>query len=285
MPLAFSPDMLLPSAKLKPVPVSPHAWEELAISDAGKQFVDRKIVLPLQRSELAGKHGLAPPRAVLLFGPPGTGKSQLPRAIASRLGWSLIEADLSTVVQDPVRLADLFRESFQREDVVVFFDEFEHLGLRRAPERTDTRVLTNEFLKSVDALRADGQLLLVCATNHVTLLDPALLRPGRFDFIVPVGPPDGATRQQLLQSRVRRSDGARVDVDRVAAATDGLTAADITELWQRAAQQAFEREFFTGRPTRVGTDDLLVSSENLRPTLSDEDRAAFERDARAFARL
>jgi transitional endoplasmic reticulum ATPase len=285
MPLAFSPDILLPSTVLKPVPVSPRAWEELAISDAGKQFVDHKVVLPLQRSELAGKHGLAPPRAVLLFGPPGTGKSQIPRAIACRLEWSLIEADLSTVVQDPVRLADLFRESFQREGVVVFFDEFEHLGLRRAPERADTRVLTNEFLKSVDALRDDGQLLLVCATNHVALLDPALLRPGRFDFIVPVGPPDGATRQQLLQSRVRRSDGARVDVDRVAAATDGLTAADITELWQRAAQQAFERELFTGRPTRVGTDDLLGSSENLRPTLSDEDRAAFERDARAFARL
>ena len=270
---------------LEPTAVPPATWNALTDSEGRKDLVERKIVLPILRRSLARKHGLAAARAVVLFGPPGTGKTHFARAIAARLGWALIEADLSAIALYPARLARLFRQLFGLREVVVFFDEFEHLAMRRAPENAGGRPVTNEFLKWLDALSEDDHLLLVCATNHVDLLDPALLRPGRIDFIMPVGPPDAAARRHLLEDRLARSENADVDVERAVGAAEGLTAADIGEVWNRAAQRAFERELTSERGARVTTDDLLAAIATHRPSLSRDDLAAFERQVREFARV
>src|SRR5919108_1729908 len=124
---------------LEPTAVPPATWDALTDSEGRKQLVERKIVQPILRGDLARKHGLTSARTVLLFGPPGTGKTHFARAIAGRLRWALIEADLSAVALYPARLARLFRQLFDLREVVVFFDEFEHLGMRRAPERTEGR--------------------------------------------------------------------------------------------------------------------------------------------------
>ena len=273
-----------PTQVLEPTAVPPGTWDALAESEGRKQLVEREIVLPILRKDLARKHGLAPARAVLLFGPRGTGKTHFARAIAARLEWALIEADLSAVALYPARLARLFRQLFGLRSVVVFFDEFEHLGMRRAPERTEGRSITNEFLKRLDALSEGGQMLLICATNHVDQLDPALLRPGRFDFVIPVGPPDATARRRLLEGCLTRAQGAEVDLGRVVGAVEGLTAADIVEVWNRAAQRPFERELTTGRRAQVTTDDLLAAVATHRPSLSREDLEAFEHQVREFAR-
>lgn len=282
----MSSDPPPPSAPVpEPTAVPPAAWNALTDSGGRKELLERKIVLPILHRELAHKHGLAPARALLLFGPPGTGKTHFTRAIAARLGWALIEADLSAVALQPARLARLFRELFARREVVGFFDEFEHLGMRRAPDNAGGRPVTNEFLKGLDALSNDDNLLLVCATNHVDLLDPALLRPGRFDFILPVGPPDAAARRHLLEGRQACSENADVDLERASGAAEGLTAADIGEVWNRAAQQAFERELTSRRTARVTTEDVLTAVETHRPSLSPDDLAAFEQQVREFARV
>jgi transitional endoplasmic reticulum ATPase len=274
-----------PTPALEPTTIPPSIWDALTDSEGRKRLVERKILLPLLRKHLARKHGLAPARAVLLFGPPGTGKTHFARAIAARLEWALIEADLSAVALHPVRLANLLRQLFGLREVVVLFDEFEHLAMRRAPDRTEGRSITNEFLKWFDTLVTDGRLLLVCATNHVDLLDPALLRPGRFDFVVPVEPPDAMARRQLFEECLTRAEAAQVDLDRIVSAAEGLTAADIAEVWNRAAQRSFERELTTGRSSPVTTEDLVGAIATHRPSLSREDLEAFEHQMRAFARL
>lgn len=274
-----------PAQVLEPRVVPPGTWDALADSEGCKQLVERKIVLPILRQDLAQKHGLAPARAVLLFGPRGTGKTHFAPAIAARLEWALIEADLSTVGTYPARLASLFRQLFRLRDVVVFFDEFEHLGMSRAHDHIEGRPITNEFLKRMDGLSEGGRMLLICATNHVDELDPALLRPGRFDFVVPIGPPDAIARRRLLTDCLTRAEDAEVDLDRVVADVDGLTAADIVDVWNRAAQRPFERELSTGRGARVTTDDLLAAIAKHRPSLSREDLQLFESQEREFARL
>lgn len=263
----------------------PATWDALTDSEGRKELVERKIVLPILRRDLARKHGLAPAKAVLLFGPPGTGKTHFARAIAARLGWALIEADLSAVALHSARLARLFRQLFSLHEVVVFFDEFDHLGMRRVRDNAEGRPVTNELLKRLDALSDDGRLLLICATNHVDQLDPALLRPGRFDFVVPVGPPDSVARRQMLLDCLARAENADVDLERVASSTNGLTAADLGDVWNHAAQRTFERELTSGQGARVTTDDLLAAISTRRPSLSREDLAAFDRQVREFARV
>jgi transitional endoplasmic reticulum ATPase len=269
---------------LEPTAVPPAAWDALADDDGRKRLVEQKIVLPILRKDLARKHGLQPPRAILLFGPTGTGKTHFVRAIAARLGWALIEADLSPVALYPARLAELFNQLFALRHVVVFFDEFEHLGMRRATQNAQTRPVTNEFLKRLDTVSKRGRLLLACATNHVDQLDPALLRPGRFDFVLPVGPPDAAARAQLLEERLSLAEETQVEIGRVVAATEHLTAADIVEVWNQAAQRAFERELANERTARVTTDDLLAAVATHRPSLSHEDLERFQRQVHQFAR-
>jgi transitional endoplasmic reticulum ATPase len=272
-------------SRLEPTAVPPAAWDALADSDGRKQLVEQRIILPILRKDLALKHGLQPPHAILLFGPTGTGKTHFVRAIAARLGWALIEADLSPVALYPARLADLFNQLFGLRQVLVFFDEFEHLGMRRGTQNTEGRPITNEFLKRLDAVSKRGRLLLACATNHVDQLDPALLRPGRFDFVLPLGPPDAAARAQLIQDRLSLAEETDVDIARVVAATEHLTAADIAEVWNRAAQRAFERELATARTARVTTEDLLAATATHRPSLGPDELDHFERQVREFARL
>ncbi|HEX2173825.1 MAG TPA: ATP-binding protein, partial [Dehalococcoidia bacterium] len=192
--------------------------------------------------------------------------------------------DLSTVPLDPARLRQLFERLFRVEQAVIFFDEFEYLGLRRNAQ-TATEPLTAELLRCLPLLRASGQALAVCATNHVGVLDPALLRPGRFDLILPMGLPDAAERRSLFDRLLARHRRGLIDLDLVVAQSDGLTPADLEAVCQRAAQTAFEREIADGADSHVTTEDLVQALDLTRPTVSAEELRTFEREVESFARL
>ena len=124
-----------------------------------------------------------------------------------------------------------------------------------------------------------------CATNYVRLLDPALLRPGRFDLILPVGLPDEGDRRALVDQLLTRHQCGPIDLPAIVDATGGLTPADLELVCQRAAQAAFEREVSGGRDSRLETADLWEVLSGYRPTVPDEDRQAFLEDVAHFARL
>jgi SpoVK/Ycf46/Vps4 family AAA+-type ATPase len=264
--------------------VNADAWDSLAGMAALKAQIERRLLLPMRERARASRHGITPPGAVLLFGPPGTGKTALARAIAGRLGWAFVDVDLSTVALDSARLRRLFEHLFRLEEVVIFFDEFEHLGLNRESQTTPVEPLTAELLRGLPALRASGKVLAVCATNYVRLLDPALLRPGRFDLVLPIGLPDATDRAAILGDLLRRRPCGAIALDTVVARADGLTPADLGAVCQQAAQSAFEREVATGRESRIETADLLVALERYRPTVNPEDVALFQEDVEHYAR-
>lgn len=255
-------------------------WSELSGMMAEKKLVENRIVGPLAHRELARSHGLEPPRSIILFGPPGTRKTTFARAIASRLGWPFVEIFPSRIASEHGGLLAGIRETFARIDllerVVEFIDEVEEIAPQRgflsgSASFQSGHSVVNEMLKVIPSFRARDTRLLVCATNSVRSLDPAFLRPGRFDYVIPVGPPDEAARRAIWSSLVDRSGRKDVDIESLVAQSKDLTPADIALCGQNAAQLAFERELWQGsQPDGPGarSDDYLRMIENARPTVS-----------------
>lgn len=267
-------------------------WDAIAGMQAEKTMIERRVVLPLQEPERAQAHGVLPPRAIVLFGPPGTGKTTFARGIASRLEWPFVEIFPSRLAAGEGGLANALREVFSQisdlERVVLFMDEVEEIAPRREGKPTsEVHGVTNELLKLIPAFRERDTRLLVAATNSIRSMDSAFLRPGRFDYLIPVGPPDAVARVALWSRFVRASDRLDVDLDALAAATEGFTPADIEYAARVAAQVAFEREVVHGEVVDArgaSTEDYLGAIGQVRPTVTPPIRAEFIEDIAAFAR-
>ncbi|MCX5892169.1 MAG: AAA family ATPase [Deltaproteobacteria bacterium] len=265
-------------------------WDTISESQPPKQLVQRKIILPLTRPDLTKKHGVVPPKTIIFFGPPGTGKTHFAKAIAGALSWWFIEIAPSMLMVDGAEklganLRQVMEKSRKLEDAVIFIDEFEEIaGSRDEASRVD-KSITNEFLKQVPLLKNQGNhILFICATNYIRELDAALLRPGRFDCIIPVGALNEDERATILQYYLSRLNTGDVDVNRIIQMTNRFTPADMEYLFQQVAQFAFEQELETQQDYRVTTDTIFTIIPKIRPTLSEEVIMEFEKDSIAYSR-
>ncbi|MFE0186528.1 ATP-binding protein [Streptomyces sp. NPDC058989] len=268
-------------------------WESIAGMSAEKTLIERRLVLPLEHPELAGQYRLVPPRAVVLFGPPGTGKTTFARAVASRLRWPFIEVFPYQLAEDAHGVAAALRRLFARvehlEQAVLFFDEAEEIASERHDPTTLAHRVTNELLKLIPQFRRGDRRLLICATNAVRSLDPAFLRPGRFDYLIPVGPPDAQARRAIWIRYIGPDRAAGLELDALVEASDRFTPADIEYAARTAAQSAFERHLSSGPdegadPDRL-TGDYLQAIAHTRTSLTEDDIRAFDRDLRTAARV
>ncbi|MFJ5225010.1 ATP-binding protein [Streptomyces sp. NPDC088400] len=247
-------------------------WEKLSGMADEKRLIERRLVLPLANPELAAEHGVEPPQAVVLFGPPGTGKSTFAKAVAGRLGWPFVELFPSRLaLEDGLAngLSRRFEEIAQLDHVLVFIDEVEEVaGARNLADPVSVGVV-NELLKSIARFRDRDGRLLVCATNTVAALDPAFLRHGRFDYVLPVGPPDHEARDALWAGYIAKT-GAEADTAVLADASEGFTPADIRQVARTVAQTVFERTLDSGERGQPTTEDYLHTIRRTRPTVTDE---------------
>jgi hypothetical protein len=268
-------------------------WDRISGMEQEKGVIENRVVLPLAHPERAAAHGVLPPHAIVLFGPPGTGKTTFARGIASRLGWPFVEVFPSRLAGVEGGLANALRGVFARindlEKVLVFLDEVEEI----APQRGDSPTtaahgVTNELLKLIPAFRERQTRLLVAATNSVRSLDSAFLRPGRFDYLIPVGPPDTNARRALWSRFIARTGRTDVDLDVLVESTAGFTPADLEHAARIAAQASFEREVVGGRTDAEpgpSTQDYLEALTGVRPTVTEPMRRAFDQDIESFARV
>ena len=271
--------------------ISKELWDTISDSQPPKQVVQRKIILPLTQQDLSKKHGVVPPKTIIFFGPPGTGKTHFAKATAGALSWWFIEIAPSMLMVDGTEkvganLRLIMEKSRSLEEAVIFIDEFEEIaGSRDEANRVD-KSITNEFLKQVPLLKSQGnKILFICATNYIRQLDAALLRPGRFDCIIPVGGLNEDERSTILQYYLSKLNTGEVDLDRIIKMTSQFTPADMEYLFQQVAQFAFEQELVTKHDYRVTTDTIFDIMPKIRPSLTEEVIVEFEKDSIAFSRF
>lgn len=224
-------------------------WDKVAGMKREKQLLERRLVLPLAQAELADEFGVVPPRAVVLFGPPGTGKTTFAKAIASRLEWPFVEVFPSRLAAGREGLAGALRTTFleisELEHAVVFLDEVEEIASHRAGDPpSPNQGVTNELLKIIPAFREQPGRLLVCATNFIRALDSAFLRHGRFDYVIPIGLPDAEARRAMWQRFIPEAVLGEVDVEQLVARTEGFSPADIEFAARSASQRALEKAVY-----------------------------------------
>ncbi|WP_263055238.1 ATP-binding protein [Curtobacterium sp. RIT-PI-V] len=269
-------------------------WDSIGGMQHEKDLLERRLVMPLARPDLAERFGVVPPSAVVLFGPPGTGKTTFARAIASRLEWSFVEVFPSRLASDPAGLAGALRETFTKiadlEHAVVFIDEVEEIAVQRGGEPPSAmQGVTNELLKIIPMFRDQPNRLLVCATNFIRALDTAFLRHGRFDYVIPIGLPDSDARTSIWSRYIPPHVLADIDVDALVSSTDGFSPADIEYAAQKASQGALERALSSdaGVDGAAGpsSSDYLDAVADTRATVSREVADAFLEDIESIARV
>ncbi len=266
-------------------------WDTISDSQPPKQLVQRRIILPLKEEALSRKHGVIPPKTIIFFGPPGTGKTHFVKAIAGVLSWWYIEILPSMLMVDGVEriganLHDVMEKARNLEDVVVFIDEFEEIAASRNEANRIDKSITNEFLKQVPLLKNQGnKILFVCATNYIRQLDDALLRPGRFDCIIPVGGLDEDGRRTILEQFLSSLNTKDVDLNLIVKITARFTPADIEYLFQQVAQFAFEQEYAKKQNYLVTTDTFVEIVPKIRPSLTDEIIDEFQKDVITYSRV
>ncbi len=266
------------------------AWDTIADSQPPKQLVQRRIILPLTEAELSKKHGVIPPKTIIFFGPPGTGKTHFVKAIAGVLSWWYIEILPSMLMADGIekfgsKLHAIMERARTLEDAVIFIDEFDEIAGSRDDATMVNKSITNEFLKQIPLLKSGGStILLVCATNYISRLDAALLRPGRFDCIIPIGDLDEEARKTIVRYYLARLNTHGVDLDRIVSMTRRFTPADIEYLFQQVAQFAFEQEYAGRSDYLVTTETFLKMIPNIRPSLTERMIEEFQKETRAYAR-
>jgi SpoVK/Ycf46/Vps4 family AAA+-type ATPase len=267
------------------------AWDRLGGMVREKELIERRVILPLAQPQLAERLGLVPPRAIVLFGPPGTGKTSFARGAASQLGWPFVELFPSRLAgESPAGLAAALREAFalvaELDKVVLFIDEVEEIAGSRQPRTVSAaQGVTNEMLKLIPAFREQDERLLICATNSVRALDNAFLRHGRFDYVLPIGPPDPAARQAIWDRYLAAVPHGELDMAAIVEESQLFTPADIEFAARRTAQLAFERVLFEHGKELVTTDDIRHAISQTRRTLTPELVADFEQDITEYARI
>jgi cell division protease FtsH len=242
-------------------------FEDVAGVDEAKQELT-EVVGFLKHPERYGRLGARLPRGVLLVGPPGTGKTLLARAVAGEAGVPFFSINGSEFVEmfvgvGAARVRDLFEEARKQAPAIIFIDEIDALGRARGSyplggldEKEQT---LNQLLAELDGFDPKVGLVLIAATNRPEILDPALLRAGRFDRQVLVDRPDRSGRVAILRVHVKKVELApNVDLDQVAALTPGFSGADLANLVNEAALQATRSNH-----EKIDTDDFTVAIERI----------------------
>ncbi len=255
-------------------------WEDVGGLEEAKRSLREGIELPLKHPEAFRRLGIRPAKGFLLYGPPGTGKTLLAKAVARQAEANFIATKSSDLLskwygESEQQIARLFQRARQVAPTVIFIDELDSLAPQRGGglgEPAVTERVVNTLLAEMDGLEELQGLVVIGATNRPTLLDPALLRPGRFDEMVYVSVPNREGRLHIL--RIHTADmplGGDVDVEQLADRTQGYTGADLEDLVRRAGLQALRENLESVEvPMRFFEVALKESRASVTPEMERE---------------
>jgi SpoVK/Ycf46/Vps4 family AAA+-type ATPase len=238
-----------------------------------KKEIDLKIIKPLLHPELYKAYGKKTGGGILLYGPPGCGKTHIARATAGEVNAKFINVGLNDILDMWVgnsekNLHQVFELARANTPCVLFFDEIDALGASRSDmKQSSGRHLINQFLQELDGIGNNNEgILILGATNTPWHLDAAFRRPGRFDRIIFVSPPDDVAREAILEMKLKDKPVAQVDYKQLAKKLDHFSGADIEALIDITIEEKLEATFADGIIKKIETKDLLNASKKLRPS-------------------
>ncbi len=251
-------------------------WEDIGGLEEVKQALKEAVEWPLKHPKLFERLGIRAPKGILLYGPPGTGKTLLAKAVATESEANFIsikgpEILSKWVGESEKAIREIFKKARMTAPTVIFLDEIDSIAPRRGSHLGDSGVtdrIVNQLLSEMDGLERTKDVIVIGATNRPDILDPALLRPGRFDRIIYVPPPDEEARYQILKIHTRRMPLAEdVDLRELARLTENYTGADLEALVIEAALNAARENM---EIDKVYKRHFMAALEKVKPSLTPE---------------
>lgn len=250
-----------------------------------KSDLKESIMVPLLKPEVARDYGIAPPRGILLFGPPGCGKTLLMSALAGELSVEMFTVKCSDVMskwygESEQKIDQLFQTAKERRPAIIFLDDIDAIAKSRDLYAGDdvTPRLLGMILSEIDGMDKTPGLIIVGTTNRPELVDAALLRPGRFDKIIYVPQPSTPERVEILRVHLRsRPVADDVDLDEIARRTERFSGADLANLVTEASVVAMRRALSSGRHSPIARDDILRVLQNVKASISLAQAEEYER--------
>lgn len=258
-----------------PVPLEKPAvnFSDVGGMESLKEDIRMKIIFPMTHPEIYQAYGKSAGGGILLYGPPGVGKTHLARATAGEVNAGFISIGISDVLdmwigQSERNLHEIFEYARANKPCVLFFDEVDALGASRSDMRGSAgRQVINQFLAELDGIDSQNDgILILAATNAPWHLDSAFRRPGRFDRIIFVPPPDEPARADILRVLVRGKPVDEIDMGKLARKTDRFSGADLKALLESAIEDKLREAMRTGKPEPLSTRDLLRGIGKIKPT-------------------
>ena len=249
-------------------------WEDIGALEEAKQELKEAVEWPLKFGKVFEHMNAKPPKGILLYGPPGTGKTMLAKAVATESEANFIAVKgpefLNKESEKAVR--ETFRKARQASPCVIFMDEIDSIAPERGSGNGDSNVterVISQMLTEMDGLESLNNVVVIAATNRPDIMDPALLRPGRFDKSIYIGPPDKDSRRSIFGIHTKgRPLADDVDLDDLAERTDGCTGADIAAICNEAVMNAVRKLVASnGNPTDEDIAACKVDGEDFQKAL------------------
>jgi SpoVK/Ycf46/Vps4 family AAA+-type ATPase len=239
-----------------------------------KKRLQAAFLAPMNNPELRKLYGKSLRGGLLLYGPPGCGKTFIARAIAGELGAKFISIGLNDVLDMWIgsserNLHEVFSTARKASPCVIFLDEIDALGHKRSQLRNSAmRGAVNQLLTELDGVRESNDgVFVLAATNHPWDVDGALRRPGRFDRTLLVLPPDQPAREGVLRYHLRERPVAGIDIKALAKRTHGYSGADLAHICETAAEHALLDSVSTGKPRMIEMGDMVTALEEIKPSI------------------